>query len=274
MTLSKDNYLRLLGKSASKMLEDKIDFLHSLQIFNKWSKGSIEKISFSFEHRMYKQRDVIYEAGDHSLGAFVVIKGEVELTIMNKVEKDFPKKLKVALIGEKDFFGDEEVLNGTNRKYTARCTSKLLSVYFITDSDFLNRISPESLELLVRGNSIRNQFRQSRIDSIKKYSRETITSITPDIKKKSTFVLNFTPRHRQSQKSNTRNLCLSENLLKKIRKRSLVNVTSPTASILINKNVLKQPRSVRTFYHHKGFQPKNHLPSGIFRRIQTRLREL
>ena len=274
MTLSKDNYLRLLGKSVLKLLEDKIEFLHSLQMFNNWSKRSIEKLSYAFELKSFKHNEIIYQEGECSIGAYVVIKGEVELTATNRVEKDLPRKLMVALIGEKDFFGDEELLIEAPRKYSARCSSKVLSAYFILKPDFFQKINSESISCLVRANNIRNRIRETRLNSVKKYKHFNIISATPELPKKKGSRFTFIHRKKQTCKPAYRNLCLSEILMKTIKKRSLFNVNSPTASILISNSIYKRPRSVNTFFITKGFQPKNGLPSGIFQRMQNRIRDL
>ena len=272
--LSKDNYLRLLGKSVLRTLEDKIEFLHSLQIFNNWSKRSIEKLSFAFELKSFKQNEILYQETESSVGAYVVLKGEVELTTSNKVERNLPRKLKVALIGERDFFGDEELLNEAPRKYTARCSSKVLSVYFISKPDFFQKINSESLSCLVRANSIRNRVREARLNSVVKYRHFCVVAAKEELVKKTRSFFSLKPKKKQALKSVSRNLCLSEEMLRNIRKRSLFHISSPTASILISNAKIKRPRSINTFYITKGFQPKNGLPSGIFQRMQNRIRDL
>lgn len=272
MTLSKENYLRLLGKSMSKMLEDKIEFLHSLQLLSKWSKRSIEKLSFFFEARNFKQGEIIYSQGEPASEAFVIIHGDVELTTTSYIGKDLPKVLKVALIGEKDFFGDDEILKGANREFTAKCVSKVLQTYYISKSDFLEKIDRDSLSFLVKSNKIRNTLRESRLCSVRNVGNiESIEKI--QIKRNTN---NFSFENMKFSKKILkgkphRNLCLSQSVMKKIRKRSLVHVCSPTASILITSPVPNREKIVNTFVNSNGFQPRN-LPMGIFQQLKSKMR--
>jgi CRP-like cAMP-binding protein len=272
MTLSKENYIRLLGKSMSKMLEDKIEFLHSLKLLNRWSKRSIEKLSFVFHPRSFKQGEIIYSKDDPSIGAFVIITGEVELTIWNKSEKNLPKELKVALICEKDFFGDDEVLKDTKRKFNAKCVSKVLTTYFISKEDFLEKIDKDSLSNLVKSNKLRNSLRESRLDSVRNNRNFGIKELVK--KERNTYGLSFENlkfKKRIIKGQPHRNLCLSQSVMKKIRKRSLVNVCSPTASILITSPIPPKAKSPSVFYNTNGFQPRG-LPLGIFHKIAGRIR--
>ena len=129
MTLCKEDYLRILGQTFAKKLDEKVNFLHSLKIFSNWSKKSLEKLSFFFSEKEYKANEILYKKNDEPDGVYIIINGEVEFTVNKKFKSsEFPKMLKVALITSNDIFGDEEILLDLKRKYTAKCHSKILDV--------------------------------------------------------------------------------------------------------------------------------------------------
>ena len=273
MTLSKDNYLRLLGKSFAKMLEDKIELLHCLPIFNRWSKKSLEKLSFVFTTLTYKQNQVIYSAGQPAECAYIVFKGEVELTTTNQVDKILPKELKVAIIGEKDFFGDDELLLDVNRKYTAKCASKTLNLYCINKEDFLTKIDKESLQCLVRSNYIRDSLRQLKFKSLGNYKNEL--NKTQNNESKIRISPNMPQIHivrKVAKASPVRNLCISPRMMRNIEKKSLANLSSSTVSIIENSPFVTRPKSVNIFINSNGFQPRSQMPSGTFWRLHNRLK--
>lgn len=273
MTLSKDNYLRLLGKSFAKMLEDKIELLHCLPLFNRWSKKSLEKLTFFFNTVTYKQNQVIYYKDQKAECAFIVVKGEVELTTTNQVDKILPKELKVAIIGQKDFFGDEELLLDVNRKYTAKCASKFLSLYCINKEDFLTKIDKESLKYLVRSNYIRDNLRQLKFKSLGNYNKGMNKTQSPEFKNR--ISPNLPQIHiirKVAKASPVRNLCISPRMMKNIEKKSLANLNSSTVSITENSPVITRPKSVNIFINVNGFQPRSQVPSGTFWKLHSRLK--
>ena len=270
MTLSKDNYLRLLGKSFSKMLEEKIEFLHSLSVFSIWSKKSLEKLSYFFIHKTYKQKEIIYSKGEPSKGVFVVVNGEVELTTSNLTALNLPKVLKVAVIAERDFFGDEEVLNGVCRKYSARCLSKTVSVFWVSSEDFLNKIGQDSLALLRKSNYLRNSLRETRLNGVRCLSNNE--SKSPESTRRVNTSFGNTIAKKKISQSPSKNLCISPLAMKRIEKRSLANLHSPTVSIIQNSPITHRPKSVNVFVNVKGFQPINLPPSGVFRSIRNRIK--
>jgi CRP-like cAMP-binding protein len=271
MTLSKESYLRLLGKSFSRMLEEKIEFLHSLPVFSSWTKKSLEKLSYFFIPKDFKQNEMIYFKGDFSLQVFVIINGDVELTISNMSSNSLPKTLKVAVISDKDFLGDDEVLLGVPRKYSARCLTKTVSVYSIAAQDFLSKIDKESLKLLRKTNVLRDSLRKSRLDGVRSLSNNE-KSVSPDSFKREKLTIGPIYSKKKIINSPSKNLAFSPLALKRIEKRSLANLHSPTVSIIQNSPVTHRPKSVNVFINVKGFQPINLPPAGIFRRLQNRIK--
>lgn len=244
-----------------------------MPLFNRCSKKSLEKLSYFFFPKTYKHNQVIYFKDQVADYAFVIVKGEVELTIANQVDRALPKELKVAIIGQKDLFGDEELLLNSNRKYTARCVSKAVSLFCIQKEDFLTKIDKESLQLLVRSNFLRNNLRQIRLKSVENNKIELNRSANLRNRKITGFNFPYISLKKINKPSPVRNLCVSPMVMRHIEKKSLAYIHSPTVSIIRNSPVTTRPKSVNIFINMSGFQPRNQLPSGTFLKLQSRLRK-
>ncbi|OMJ92546.1 hypothetical protein SteCoe_4679 [Stentor coeruleus] len=275
MVLYKEDYNRLLGHSFAKKLEEKIEFLHSLKVFSEWSKRSIEKLTFFFKQRHYKKKDLIYAKDDKADGAYIIIKGEIELTTITKSSnnKNLPRALKVALITTKDIFGDEEILLNIPRKYCAHCKSDSAEVFWISRDDFLSKISKESLKQLILRNNARNKMRQYRLKSIEHMSENKRNySATPmTIKPNIDISLSLIKRFRKREVSQSPKLFISTKMLNCLKKKSGIQMASPTASIIENCVVTSRPRNANVFFNNKGFQPNGNF-YGVFKKIQERIR--
>jgi CRP-like cAMP-binding protein len=277
MTLSKENYLRILGKFFSKKLDEKIDFLHSVKIFNKWSKKSIERIHFFFKPKTFKKNEIIYKIGEEPYGVYFIVSGVIELTIDNNQTAlaDFPKSLKVALITDKDVLGDEEILLGINRKYNAKCYSKVLETFWISKEDFLEQINKESLKKLKIRNFSRDYIRSSRLKSVQTSHAKLRSPSIP--KKKEIITKNYFTINKNfitNTKTHRQNSNFSNKLIESIKKKSKLDTPSPTSSILVNCTVSQTPRVTNFFHNSKGFQPFKNNPSGVFKKISDRIKYL
>lgn len=275
MVLYKEDYNRLLGHSFAQKLEEKIDFLHSLKVFDEWSKRSIEKLTFFFKQRHYKKKDQIYAKDDYPDGAYIIIKGEIELTTIAKTSnnKNLPRALKVALITTKDIFGDEEILLNIPRKYFAHVKSDSAEIFWISREDFLSKINKESLKQLVSRNKARNKMRQYRLKSIENMGdNKRNHSETPRINKPVLETsLSLVKRFKKKEVTQPPKFFISTKMLNCLKKKSGIHLASPTASIIENCVVTSRARNANVFFNCKGFQPNGNF-CGAFKKIQEKIR--
>ena len=275
MTLSKGDYMKILGKSFLKKLEERINFLHSLKIFNKISKKALEKLSYFFKLKTFRNKEFIYLQDEESDGVFFIISGEIELTSSSSqaAKSDiFPKIIKIALISDKDMFGDEEVMQNIPRKYSARCTSKVALLLWISKYDFLNRVNKDSLKQLETINFVRNSFRNKRLESIASKSYE-ITPKHPQLTVRKSFEdLCRTTKRFTKLRVSYRSARNKVNIIDSLKRKSLLNVISPTAMIRDGFIAKHEVKSTRYLLNSNGFQPFNKNPSGSFNKIQEKIR--
>lgn len=277
MVLTKEDYMRLLGKSFSRKLEEKIEFLHGLKVFEDWSKKSIEKLTFFFKYRIYKKKEIFYAKNDEVDGAFIIVSGEIELTTECECSNSnhLPKNLKIAIISANDIFGDEEILLNVPRKYTAHCKSDIAEVFWISKEDFLTKIGKDSLKQLVIRNYARNNIREYRIRSVERTIETNLRySSTPQANKpllKNSF--SSVKRIRKKKASPSPNNRVNTKLMDSIKKRSGIQLSSPTVSIIDNCVVTFKQKNTNVFMNCNGFQPNQNF-CGIFKKIHQRIRGL
>lgn len=274
MTLSKENYLKILGKSFLQKLDERINFLHGLKIFSKWSKKSLEKLTYFFEQRVVRNNEFIYKQGEEADRVYFIQSGEIELTVASTITKSsyFPKSLKIAVISENDIFGDDEVIKGITRKFSTRCITNTANLLWISKQYFLMRVNKDSLRSLKSTNLIRSNFREKRMKTIEieKKSESGSTLIKPQV-----FIRTLcktTNKLLKDLKFRNTSVRVSGKFIDSIKKKSLLDVSSPTA-LIIDEVIKDSPKTIRFFYNTKGFQPSNKNPSGAFQSIQKNFKD-
>jgi len=152
--LSKADFDRIMGKVKAILLNRKVDFLLSVSLFASWTKGSMLKASYYFQERTYRRKQVVFSIGDEANEFFFVKDGEFQL--VQSMESSSDKKGKaaslkeVAILGSKQIFGQEDVLESQNRTYTCVCHSTTGEVLVISREDFFKRFNNEDLQEKLR----------------------------------------------------------------------------------------------------------------------------
>ena len=180
MILSKENYLKILGKSDARKLEEIVEFLHSVSIFTHYSKRALDKLSYYFKSHCFSRNQIVYKENDIAESVYIVKSGEFELSKnsielknqdsfykykASKATKSSKRSIipKIALLGKGEIFGDEEILKSLPRAFTCTCASKGELLY-ISKHDFLSKIrSEDSIKTLVDSNIARENTRYSRL---------------------------------------------------------------------------------------------------------------
>ena len=188
--------------------------------------------------------------------------------------KEFPKNLKIALISDNDIFGDEEILLNIPRKYTSKCMSKQATLLWISKEDFITKINKDSLKFLTTVNSDRDRFRQGKFIRIERKHKEESTESSMNFQKE--VHIQKIARNRRIITNSTRSPIsrskINFKLINIIKKKSLLDSVSPTASILENCTMYAKPKKTVSYTNINGFQPSNKNPSGIFTKIHKRFK--
>lgn len=175
--LSKADFDRIIGKVKEILLNRKVDFLLSVSLFTTWTKGSMLKASYYFHERSFRRKQVVFSIGDEANELFFVKEGEFQL--LQTMESSSDKKGKaasvkeVAILGSRQIFGQEDVLESQKRTYTCVCHSTTGEVLVISREDFFKRFNNEDLQVKLREmHAQKLAFRSKR--------RETISIVFTD----------------------------------------------------------------------------------------------
>lgn len=147
--LQKVDYETIYFELQHQKLKNLIKFFKS-SLDEQLSNDAITKYAYLFEKRKLAFGDVVYKEGDKAERVFLIKKGEISLNKASFVEKklgnvnDFKGNLHwkakvlrksrgiaVGVLRKGDYFGDDEVLNAENRKFTAVCASSKATVFSI-----------------------------------------------------------------------------------------------------------------------------------------------
>ncbi|OMJ67846.1 hypothetical protein SteCoe_34895 [Stentor coeruleus] len=189
-TLTKENYLNIIGKAESKRMEDQIRFLKSFSIFKKWSKGNIMKISYFFKEKTYTRKTVIFHEGDNANEIILIKTGELEISksiqtpTKNRISlmRTFsrPQSANLALLGPGQMVGDE-ILNSDKHLYTCTVYSLSATILVMNKKDFIAHVTSEDIQdLLISENETKEKIRNFRMRSLIKIQN----SYSPEVEGK------------------------------------------------------------------------------------------
>ena len=171
--LERDDFTRIIGKMKEVLLNRKVDFLMSFPVFTKWTKGSMQKVSYYFQERTYRRRQFVFRIGDESNELYFIRSGEFQVlqSISHTPHKGKAHPLcEMAIISKNQLFGEEDMLENQLRSYTCVCHSTVAEVLVITKDDFFRRVNnEESLNHLKGMHRMKMDFHKKR--------RETITQV-------------------------------------------------------------------------------------------------
>ncbi|CAG9316510.1 unnamed protein product [Blepharisma stoltei] len=175
-TLSKEPYLRILGKLTAQKLDELVSFLSKLPVFSSWTAKSLVNLSYYFTQVKFTRNQVIYSEGDPPACAYIIREGEVQLTrsykiqipsnnkslctLKNRIKKH--QKIKVAILTKGEMFGDAELLSNNPRSYTCTCSSSEVDLLTISKLEFKRRIiKEESIFYIMKKNKIKEECRET-----------------------------------------------------------------------------------------------------------------
>jgi len=109
------------------------DFLGNLRLFEKLSNEELALFVPFLNVRTYKQNEVVFFSSDPSHALYIMKTGEVSLNL--NVNDKFEE---LAVMGPGHTFGDNSLLENTERIYTSIITSEKAELYVIPQSNLLD----------------------------------------------------------------------------------------------------------------------------------------
>jgi CRP-like cAMP-binding protein len=158
--LDKSNYKRILLQHVKESQMESVLFLQSLPMFSNYTRDTIRKLLFFFKEIDYQRNQIVYREGDTSASVFIVRSGEfkfvkrmvvskantiqaIRASITEQLKKKEYNKAELYILGQGEFFGEEEVVNNTPRDATCICATTYAKVLSISKHDFINKIRSE-----------------------------------------------------------------------------------------------------------------------------------
>jgi len=96
---------------------EKVIILKSIELFSEISEKDLLVVSMAFETIEYEENTIIINQGDIGNSMYIVISGEVDVEINNKV---------IATLGDKSIFGELAIFDPEPRSATIITTQKTL----------------------------------------------------------------------------------------------------------------------------------------------------
>jgi len=131
--LEKEHFLRIFGRLEETKIAKKIDFLQKLTMFQRWTKGSLTKLSYCFTDKVYTRKQTVFSAGDQATEIYFITQGEFQLMQplrfpgpLNSLRQQGSLSMlaEVSVLAEGQCFGEEEVLDSMVREFTCVCRSE------------------------------------------------------------------------------------------------------------------------------------------------------
>ena len=104
-----------------------LQYFHNIPFFSNLSDATLEKIILLFEQTILKKGDVLIKEGDEAKGMYVIIAGEVEVTMNEK---------HVATLSGHDFFGELALITSEPRTAKVAVSSDDFQAFHLTREVF------------------------------------------------------------------------------------------------------------------------------------------
>jgi CRP-like cAMP-binding protein len=181
--LDKANYQRILASLMKKKKLETVDFLKTQQLFKKLTKGSLEKLCYCFEEKIYKKDHVIYTENTPIDYLYIIRQGDVTLSnklkcklmghdihnkYKNQLNKSYNHKVGISVLGKGEFLGLYDIDSGVFSN-TATCVSAIVVLLQISFNDFKRRINnQESMAIINQRRKLKDAIHGASILSVKK----------------------------------------------------------------------------------------------------------
>lgn len=213
--LGRTDYQRILGNIMKQQRLDLVTFLQGQPLFENFTKGSLMKLSYCFEEKTYKKRQIIFEEGAKIDFLYLIKEGEVKISkkiLMTKVDhenrgkykdllnKKFSQNAQISVLEHNEFLGLYDIEKGIYEN-TAVCASKNAVLLRVSIGDFKKRLNLNEVnKSIFQKRTMKEAIHESYISSIQRvikdkessFYRKISMSLTPTsgLKKSKDFVGN------------------------------------------------------------------------------------
>ena len=179
--LQKEDY-QVIAKVHEKHINEKVEFIRSMDAFKTWSRIAIQKLSYFFKNSLYKK-------GDLAKDVFIVKEGEFIFTQKFLVDAGLKnegdnfgtlsrrraervmrvKKLNVVIKSKGEIFGYSELKENLQfRQFTCICHSTIGELLVISDKNFAKKvIHPETLKFIEDRSEKLRPWMKDRVDQLR-----------------------------------------------------------------------------------------------------------
>ena len=169
--LERDDYTHILGKIQDHQLQLKVDLLLRHPVFAKWTKASVQRLSYFFKIRHYKRKHTVFAAGALATEVFLIKTGDFQLTkdvmiggAQMSTGKVSRSHVDVTVVSAGEILGAKEAIEGGAFAYTCTCSSSLGEAMVILREDFKQvMVSEETVDYLLTLNRAKEQYREDRL---------------------------------------------------------------------------------------------------------------
>jgi len=189
--LDKADYTRILAKVHEQKMAEKVEFLQTLPMFRKWTRGSMQKLSFYFQERLFTRKQSLAKAGSPASEVLFIWKGEVQVSQEVQVKtqsgalrspRTQTATTELAILGTGESIGHGEVISGSPHAFTYMCYSATLRTLVISAEDFLKRVNTEeSWNFLKTVTEIKGDMRRQRISSLRSLEELKAQAVAPSL---------------------------------------------------------------------------------------------
>ncbi|KAL4460804.1 hypothetical protein ABPG72_005652 [Tetrahymena utriculariae] len=193
--LSKQSYDKILSQYHQAEQEKNISFLRELTIFNQLGKSKLDALYRLMEKQELKRNQIVYSEGDPAKYVYFIKEGEIQVSQQcvqqnekkNKDEgdpeyskmmrdynlkwkgqhqKESLKRIKIAILGKNNYFGQEEIISNIPRLYMAEVFSTNAVLYCLSKQKFLSTVKmfSYSMEIMKQELSKRATWRISQLE--------------------------------------------------------------------------------------------------------------
>ncbi len=117
-------------------MNEAMNFLRNVPIFNELSEQDLEKIAGLGIRKKYKKGGIILLEEETGAALFVITSGKVKIVRMD----DDGREVILSILGESDFFGEMAILDGLTRSASVVATAKS-ELFMIHRRDFLKLLN-------------------------------------------------------------------------------------------------------------------------------------
>jgi len=111
---------------------EKVIILKSINLFSEISENDLLAIAMQLQEIEYEENTIVFEQGDLGTSLYIIVTGEVEVIVNEKV---------VSVFGEKNIFGELAALDPEPRSATIKTTKN--SLLFKVDSIIMYNLIAE-----------------------------------------------------------------------------------------------------------------------------------